>query len=101
MSRAWNGDSTCRASYCRLHAGTKPSDTGDRRHTLTIETGAASASLRDIVIRCSCGKSSTMQGAFGKDALKRIAKCSGRRPWLGDHEECEETPRTLQRGASN
>jgi hypothetical protein len=82
-----------------VHAGTRPTE--EKRHRLTVSTTGATASLRDIVITCSCGKSSTMQGAFSKRALERIAKCSGRRPWLGDSEKCEETPRTLQRGASN
>jgi hypothetical protein len=44
-----------------------------------------------------------LEGAFGKAALKEIGyKCSGNRPWLGGAQEaCNETPRTLQRGASN
>ena len=42
-----------------------------------------------------------MNGAFGKEALKGVKNCTGRRPWLGDTEECVEVPRTLQRGASN
>jgi hypothetical protein len=72
-------------------------------HDLFIETKGASASLRDIIIRCSCGKSRSMDGAFGKRALAGIARCRGRRPWLGirDSEDCTEVPRTLQRGASN
>jgi hypothetical protein len=83
-----------------VHAGTKRSDAGD--HKLTITAGGVSASLRDVVITCSCGKSSTMHGAFGREALLGIAKCSGRRPWLGaECEDCPETPRVLQRGASN
>lgn len=42
-----------------------------------------------------------MYGSFGKEALKGIKGCTGRRPWLGDKESCTETPRVLQRGASN
>jgi hypothetical protein len=82
-----------------VHAGTPRGE--KRQHRLSITTAGATASLRDIVITCVCGKSSTMQGAFAKRALERICKCTGRRPWLGDFEECDETPRTLQRGASN
>ncbi len=83
-----------------VHSGT--GGTGGS-HDLFIETKGASASLRDIIIRCSCGKSRSMDGAFGKRALAGVARCRGRRPWLGirDSEDCTEVPRTLQRGASN
>lgn len=83
-----------------VHSGTGGSG---GTHDLSIETKGASASLRDIIIRCSCGKSRSMDGAFGKRALAGIARCRGRRPWLSvkDAEDCTEVPRTLQRGASN
>lgn len=82
-----------------VHAGSPP--TGDRHH-MTIESGGATASLRDIVISCSCGKLMTLDGAFAKTALRQVTRCTGRRPWLRSGlEECEEVPRTLQRGASN
>jgi hypothetical protein len=43
-----------------------------------------------------------MEGAFGRDALRGISSCTGRRPWLGsEFEPCDQVPRTLQRGASN
>lgn len=83
-----------------VHFG-KPTRPGP--HHLTIEAAGSSASLRDIVIKCSCDHSETLEGAFQKTALQAIAKCKGRRPWLinDDTEPCGETPRTLQRGASN
>lgn len=71
------------------------------QHELTIDARGVSASLRDIVIECSCGKSRSMNGAFAKNALRELTSCKGRRPWLGDTVECGLTPRTLQRGASN
>lgn len=85
-----------------VHRGGKPIG-GDQptKHELTINVEGATGALRDIVIRCSCGKASTMQGAFGKNAMKPVIGCTGNRPWLRDHEECAELPRTLQRGASN
>lgn len=85
-----------------VHRGGKPV-TGDygTRHELTIRTEGATGALRDIVVRCSCGKASTLHGAFNKGAMKGIISCTGNRPWLRDHEECTEIPRTLQRGASN
>jgi hypothetical protein len=72
------------------------------RHELTIKAGGVSASLSDIIICCSCGvPPTTMRGAFSRDGLRGVKWCTGHRPWLGDEEPCEETPRTLQRGASN
>lgn len=74
------------------------------RHTggnprMTLEPRGSSASLKSIVIACSCGASRTMEGAFARNA---IGRCTGRRPWLGgDKENCLEQARTLQRGASN
>lgn len=73
-------------------------------HDLSIRAGGATASLDDIIIRCeTCGAERSMEGAFGRDALRGIVKCGGRRPWLGPHddEDCDEMPRVLQRGASN
>src|SRR5262249_36407617 len=70
-------------------------------HVLTIDTVGESAALGSIVISCSCGKSSTMQGAFGRTALQHVKKCDGNRPWLRDRESCGRDLRTLQRGASN
>lgn len=70
-------------------------------HRLSIRAGGVTASLRDIRITCSCGATRTMQDAFSRDALRETGLCSGRRPWLGDHEPCSHLPRTLQRGASN
>jgi len=82
-----------------VHAGSRPTGT---EHVMAIEAGGTSASLRSIVISCSCGKKATMEGAFGRQALRGIVTCSGRRPWLtGGPEKCSELPRTLQRGASN
>lgn len=86
-----------------VHQRTTPSD-GETRHSLSLHSTGGSASLRSIVIKCSCGKRASMEGAFGKKALDELGvKCSGRRPWLGRGTEetgCEEPPRALQRGSS-
>lgn len=74
----------------------------EEQHSLTLSSKGVSATLRDIEISCSCGVAPrTMDGSFTFGALKKIKKCRGRRPWIGDREECDEIPRTLQRGASN
>src|SRR5258708_11797112 len=82
-----------------VHAGS-PRIEGD--HHMTIDTSGDTASLADIVINCSCKKRATMDGAFLKTAMDSVTPCLGRRPWLSEDEaECDQMPRTLQRGASN
>ena len=82
-----------------VHAG---SPRTDGEHHMTIDTAGNTASLSDIVIRCSCRKRATMDGAFYRTAMTGVTRCAGRRPWLADYEsDCDEIPRVLQRGASN
>ncbi len=74
----------------------------DGEHAMTIETSGSTASLSDIVIRCSCKKRATMEGAFFKTAMNGVTRCTARRPWLSTNDaDCDEVPRALQRGASN
>ncbi len=75
------------------------------KHDLTLESTGRTASLRSVVIKCSCGvRPASLEGAFGGGAMSELGiKCKGRRPWLGrDAQEpgCTAVPRTLQRGAS-
>jgi hypothetical protein len=80
-----------------VHAGRERIE--GEKHTLFIDIKGVSASLQAIVVRCSCGEARTMHGAFAKTA---IGRCTGRSPWIGGPAEtCNETARTLQRGASN
>jgi hypothetical protein len=82
-----------------IHAHSQPM--GDR-HDLRLGVAGMTASLRDVLISCSCGKEMTMDGAFRTSALRGIAKCSGKAPWLRTAPaDCAEVPRTMQRGASN
>jgi Domain of unknown function (DUF1998) len=62
-----------------------------------------SASLGDLRAECSCGKSHTLTGALGADAMAAAScACPGTRPWLDDNrEECTERLYAMQRGASN
>lgn len=83
-----------------IHEGRSPA-TLPGRHELKIEARGESASLSDIVISCSCGASRSMEGAFRRESMKGISRCSGARPWLGDREHCDLVPKVLQRGASN
>lgn len=58
------------------------------------------------IVRCaSCNASASLEGCFGRDALKQVGLngCKGRTPWLGSDrtEPCVRQARALQRGASN
>lgn len=70
---------------------------------LTLDTTGQWGGLRDVIVGCSCGARRSMDGAFGKSALRSIKTCHGERPWLGRKkaEGCDQTAVTLQRGASN
>jgi hypothetical protein len=73
-------------------------------HRMTIEARGQSSSLADIVLRCSCGvRPRSLEGAMNQGGLVGVTKCFGERRWLpgSEDDECEETPRALQRGSSN
>lgn len=93
--------------YWWVHEGDYLKCPSKRGDDLKIEFSDTSGGLDSIVITCSaCGKSRTMAGSMGRDALRGY-HCSGRRPWIGYRNEyndpisCEAPMRTLQRGASN
>lgn len=71
---------------------------------LRLRTTGRTASLRSIVISCTCGiPEVSMEGAFRSRALRELhVRCTGKRPWLSGApaESCTESPRTLQRGSS-
>ena len=69
---------------------------------LVDRSSGATASLRDIKITVQLRRRRTMDKAFDRFALRDVTRCFGNRPWLGrEQEECDQTVRTLQRGASN
>ncbi|MFJ3433386.1 DrmB family protein [Streptomyces cyaneofuscatus] len=71
---------------------------------MRLRTSGKTASLRSILISCTCGVPEvSMEGAFSGTALSDLKVfCSGRRPWLKDApaDHCSQRPRTLQRGSS-
>jgi hypothetical protein len=73
--------------------------------SLSIRTLASSASLRSVVISCTCGVPEvSMEGAFRTSELNKLRiRCEGKRPWLRDAkaEPCDQQPRTMQRGSSS
>ncbi|NNJ05858.1 DUF1998 domain-containing protein [Streptomyces sp. PKU-MA01144] len=72
---------------------------------LTLRADGSTASLRSVLIGCSCGVDEvSMEGAFRRQALQELGiRCAGRRPWLKEApaQSCQEQPRTLQRGSSS
>lgn len=84
-----------------LHGGTQSAGSS---HEMKLMAAGVSSSLGDMRLSCSCGAPEIgLDGAFDPSALKELIRCSGRRPWLNSspEEECDELPRTVQRGASN
>ncbi|MFJ3706806.1 DrmB family protein [Streptomyces sp. NPDC090053] len=71
---------------------------------MRLRTSGRTASLRSILISCTCGAPEvSMEGAFRRSALADLkVRCSGKRPWLkgAPAEHCAQPPRTLQRGSS-
>ncbi|MYV41755.1 DUF1998 domain-containing protein [Streptomyces sp. SID1328] len=73
--------------------------------TLKLRSSGRTASLRSVLVSCTCGVSEvSMEGSFRRSALKDLGlRCRGTRPWLGSAtpaQNCGLTPRTLQRGSS-
>jgi hypothetical protein len=73
------------------------------RPILFLRARGFSSSLADLEIRCkgmNCDAHASLSGATEKDNIKFIS-CQGKRPWLLDKEQCGESVRPVQRGASN
>ncbi|MFF9910161.1 DrmB family protein [Streptomyces sp. NPDC013457] len=92
-------------SWVHRAAGRGTTTAGQCGGTLMLRTSGRSASLRSILVSCSCGVPEvSMEGSFRRSALKDLGlRCRGTRPWLGTSvpaEGCSRTPRTLQRGSS-
>ncbi|MFF2954661.1 DrmB family protein [Kitasatospora sp. NPDC057965] len=73
--------------------------------TLSLRAQGSTASLRGVVVSCSCGVAPvSMEGAFRRKTVEELGlRCTGRLPWLKDapDETCGLWPRTLQRGSSS
>lgn len=77
---------------------------------LKFKTGAsATEGLEGLSVSCACGASTTLKGAFDKDAFEKvdadgdtsIFRCEGGHPFRHSKEGCGCYPRTVQRGASS
>lgn len=99
-----------RRAYLTGRGGNKPecldASEDERRPKCKFRLfGRGGSGLESLFLECgnkNCKARTAMAGIFDQEALKGLS-CSGRRPWIeGDaRETCEETPRALQRGASN
>ncbi|WP_141715535.1 DUF1998 domain-containing protein [Streptomyces sp. DvalAA-19] len=74
--------------------------------TLRFIATPDSSGLDALKVSCiTCGAQRTLEGIGHKNGLKQTgARCSGNQPWQtseDEHDDCEEPPRALQRGASN
>lgn len=73
--------------------------------SLSLRANGNTASLRSVIVSCSCGVPEvSMEGAFRSKALRDLGiLCQGRRPWLKGAEPspCTQMPRTMQRGSSS
>lgn len=81
-------------------------DPGPGEHVISRVTQGGSASLGDIVYKCSCGARRSLNGATRPGALAEIGySCKGSKPWLGiQSSECHCSPdslRVVQRGGNN
>ncbi|WP_224276219.1 DUF1998 domain-containing protein [Streptomyces sp. LS1784] len=87
-----------------LHRGRR-GESGFCGGRMSLTSSGRTASLRSVVISCSCGVPEvSMEGSFRAGALKELRiDCPGERPWLkgADKASCSRTPRTLQRGSSS
>jgi hypothetical protein len=72
---------------------------------LRLRMDGGSASLKSMVVSCSCGVPEvSMEGAFRVKALIDLRiRCSGKRPWLrgAPPQDCQRNPRAMQRGSSS
>ena len=70
------------------------------REPMWLEEFGTSADPRDTRITCDCGSSISLDQAF---LPKRLGKCRGDRPWLGDRDPlgCDQDLRFLTRTATN
>ncbi|MEU8641407.1 DUF1998 domain-containing protein [Streptomyces sp. NPDC048674] len=87
-----------------VHRGNR-TESGACGGRLTFRADGSTASLRSVLIGCSCGvEEVSMEGSFRRQALRDLGiRCAGRLPWLRNAPavSCQEPPRTLQRGSSS
>lgn len=88
-----------------IHRGRADGSGTGGPHRMSFRSSGRTSALRSIIIGCSCGASASMEGSFGRGAMREIGySCRGGRPWLGRDsavQGCDAMPRTLQRGSSS
>lgn len=70
---------------------------------LKYKSSGNAGSLSDISVTCvKCKKARSLGQIMKKEELKKILpRCTGERPWLGDHVDCTKEMQTSIRSASN
>lgn len=89
--------------YQWLHKGQQDRIKSDH-HEMKLTALGRTSSLGDLTLTCTCGvENRNLEGAIGAGSLAEFGRCRGLRPWLGldTHEDCDQIPRVVQRGASN
>lgn len=81
-----------------------------RRPSLKFKTGTSSSEgLEGLVVSCSCGASSSLQGIFNPGFFENLDEkmsgsiftCPGHHPFKNTTEACSLYPKTIQRGSSS
>lgn len=86
--------------------GHKP-DCATQRHSRPsrhkgLKLSSEGPGLAGLILSCpACGARRPMDGIFSVRTWANGPRCGGRRPWLGDSENCGQTQYAVQRGASN
>ncbi|MFC7757532.1 DrmB family protein [Catellatospora bangladeshensis] len=87
-----------------IHRGSEHSG-GYCGGTLALTSDGSAASLRSVVVSCTCGVPEvSMDGAFRRQALRDLRiRCEGRSPWLrsAGPQTCTLKTRVMQRGSSS
>lgn len=89
--------------YQWLHGGQRDRISGDT-HEMRLKVLGRTSSLGDLILTCTCGvEERSLEGAIGAGSLSDFGRCRGLRPCLGldTHEDCDQIPRVVQRGAAN
>lgn len=80
-----------------------------KKPELKISSSSGSLGLEGFKVKCSCGASNTLAGAFSKGAFEKIKnekyrekfECKGKLQWKGKKEECGIYPQAVLRNATN
>ncbi|HBH7896600.1 TPA: DUF1998 domain-containing protein [Vibrio parahaemolyticus] len=78
----------------------------DCMQPMQLKSMGMTGTVRDLMVKCKCGKERSVGEAFGAKKHQVVGGCSRKRPWLGTNnvdDNCKHSDlaETLQRGATN